>query len=236
MKEARKRTRELFLARMSKDAMGPYESPRGEWEENEKEYLPFFLSHVGNGKQILDLAGGYAKAAPNLLQDGNSVVLADLSLPSLRRGREALASRDVQFVRLDMNTELPFVDEAFDGIWFSQAFEYVPPEKRMRFLRALRRTVKEKGIVFFSAEGLSNMSAWLSYLKGYVYWKLLRRAPIVWGECIYRLDLPDYKGWHYHSLVLSRLIEKDLRAAGFEILKSKNLGKSEYYTYVLRAV
>lgn len=236
MKEARKSRREQFLARMSKDALRSYEHPYREWDDDEKEIMPLFLSLVGGGKQILDLAGGYAKAAQFLVQDDNHVVLGDLSLHSLQGGREALASGDVQFVRLDMLVELPFVDAAFDGIWFAQAFEYVPPDMRTRFLVALRRIVKEGGIVFLNAEGISSDCTRLSYLKNFLYWKLVRRAPVVWGEYIYKLNDPDYKGWHYHSLVLSGRIEKNLRSAGFEILKSKTSGKSVYSAYVLRAV
>jgi len=236
MREARERRRELFLARMSKDAMAAYEHPYRDWDDDEKELLPLFLSLVGSSKQILDLAGGYAKAAPHLLQDGNSVVLGDLSLHSLRGGREAVASNDVQFVRLNMIVELPFVDGAFDGIWFSEAFEYVPPDVRVRFFRSLRRIVKKGGVVFLNAEGLSDECTRFTYLKNYLYWKLVKREPVVWGEYIYMLNVPDYKGWHYHSLVLGREIEKCFRAAGFEVLKSKNRGKKEYSAYVLRSL
>jgi SAM-dependent methyltransferase len=236
MKGTRGHRRELFLTKMSKDAIASYDEPYRDWYADEKEYLPLFLSLVGSGKQIMDLAGGYAKAVPHLLQNGNSVVLADLSLNSLRDGREALAHSDVQFVRLNMTVELPFVDGAFDGIWFAEAFEYVPPDFRIRFLRALRRIVKGGGVVFLSAEGLSNEETKFSYLKNYLYWKVVRRAPVVWGEYIYMLDLPKYKGWHYHALVLSRRIERSFRAAGFEILKHTDFGKSEYSSYILRAI
>lgn len=221
---------------MSEDAVACYVDPYKKWDETEKDYMPFFLSLAGGNARILDLAGGYAKAVPPLLEGGNSVVLADLSLPSLLSAIGEHASSDVLFVRLDMNIGLPFIDGAFDGIWFSQAFEYVPPDRRTTFLRALRRSVKDGGVVFLSAEGLSGIASWFSFLKGYLYWKLVKRAPIMWGECVYMLNLPLYKGWHYHSLVLSRRIQKDLRAAGFEILKSKKSRKSEYFTYVLKAV
>jgi len=236
MREARARRRKLFLEKMSREAIASYDDPYKEWYDDEKEYLPIFLSLVGSGKRILDLAGGYAKAAPMLLQGDNSVVLTDLSLQSLRDGRAALASTGVQFVRLDMLAELPFVDGAFDGIWFAEAFEYVPPDMRMEFLKALRGVVRDGGTVFLSAEGLSDETTMFTYLKNYLYWKLVKRAPVVWGEYIYMLDLPKYKGWHYHALTLSRRIERSFLAAGFEILKSKWRGESEYSLYILKAV
>lgn len=52
MREARERRRELFLARMSKEAMAAYEHPYREWDDDEKELLPLFLSLVGSGKRI----------------------------------------------------------------------------------------------------------------------------------------------------------------------------------------
>ena len=236
MNEARRSSRELFLERMSKEAVVSYDDPYREWDEDEREYMPYFLSLVGSHKHILDLAGGYAKAAPQLLRDENSVTLADLSMTSLRDGQKALASSGVQFIQLNMLRELPFIDGAFDGVWFSEAFEYVPPDARTKFLKALRRIVKKEGVIFLNAEGLSKEQTRLSYLRNYLYWKLVKRAPVVWGEYIYMLNLPGYKGWHYHSLVLSRRIEKDFRSAGFEILKSKVSRESVYSAYVLKAV
>ena len=236
MKGRRRRRREQFLAEMSKEAIDSYDDPYRDWYEDEKEILPTFMSLVGTGKSILDLAGGYAKAAPHLLENNNSVVLADLSLTSLLDGRSALAQRDVQFVRMNMLEELPFADGSFDGIWFTEAFEYVPPDERVRFLGRLRRIVKKGGVVLLTAEGLSEELSMLSYLRNYLYWKIVKRRPVVWGEYIYMLDLPKYKGWHYHSLVLSRRVEKSFGAAGFEILKHKDFGKSEYASYLLRAL
>lgn len=236
MRGSRKRKRQQFLEMMSREAVECYRVPYRDWDPGEKELLPQFLSLTGGDKRILDLAGGYAKAAPSLLQDGNSVVLADMSLPSLQAGRNELTHGDVQFVRLNMLAGMPFVEGAFDGIWFAEAFEYVPPDERMEFLKDLRRILKEHGVVFLNMEGLSDELPMRSYLRNYLYWKLVKRAPVVWGEYIYMLDLPGYKGWHYHSLVLGKRIERLLRTAGFEILKSKPSGESEYSAYLMRAV
>lgn len=236
MRRSRELRRKLFLERMSKEAMASYEDSYRDWYGSEKEFLPIFLSLVGGGRHIMDLAGGCGKAVPDLLNDGNSVVLADLSLHSLKDARATLAPGDVEFARLDMLAELPFVDDTFDGIWFAEAFEYIPPDARLRFLRAMRRIVKDGGVVFLSAEGLSAERTWFMYVKNYLYWKLVKRAPVVWGEYIYMLDLPAYKGWHYHSLVLSRRIERTLQSAGFEVVRREGFGKTEYASYILKAV
>ncbi|MBO3810252.1 MAG: hypothetical protein FGF50_11765 [Candidatus Brockarchaeota archaeon] len=41
--------------------------------------------------------------------------------------------------------KLPFRKNIFNGIWFSQAFEYVPPDKRESFLSSLKYVSKLKG-------------------------------------------------------------------------------------------
>jgi ubiquinone/menaquinone biosynthesis C-methylase UbiE len=234
MRRTREEKRREFLARMFKDAMVSYEVPYREWEDDEKEHLPMFMSLVGSGKLILDLAGGYGKAPPHLIEAGGRVVLGDLSIESMKSARETLAKSDIDFVRLDMNTRLPFSDRAFDGIWFAEAIEYVPPDSRERFLAELRRILRDEGVVFLNAEGLSSEVTRFTYLKNYLYWKIVKRAPVLWGEYIYMLHEPPYHGWHYHSLTLGRRIERQFRDAGFDIVKSKDRGEGCYTTYVLR--
>lgn len=68
-------------------AVACYVDPYRKWEGDEKENLPVFLARVGGRSRILDLAGGYGKAIPHLLQDGNSVILADESTHSVRAVR-----------------------------------------------------------------------------------------------------------------------------------------------------
>jgi cyclopropane fatty-acyl-phospholipid synthase-like methyltransferase len=131
---------------------------------------------------------------------------------------------------------LPFLEGAFDGVWFIEAFEYVPPDMRRDFLGALRTVVRQDGTVFMNAANLSETN-FLSYIGNYLYWRILKRAPVSWGEYIYKLDLPLFKGWHYHSLVLNgRRMARQLREAGFEILESKRRDKDGYSTYLLRTI
>jgi hypothetical protein len=48
--------RKVFLAKMFKEAMKPYEHPKEEWSEDEKEFLPLFKDLLGRNKLVLDLA------------------------------------------------------------------------------------------------------------------------------------------------------------------------------------
>lgn len=226
--------RKEFLTRMFKEAMKPYEHPGEEWSEDEKEFLPLFIHLMGRNKLVLDLAGGYGRVTPYLMENNNSVVLADLSIHSLRLAKKTLRATNVDFIGIDM-LHLPFVDNAFNGVWFTQAFEYVPPEEREKFLQALRKVLTDRGIAFLNIPKVPNECSRVAYLKNYIYWKLIKREPIVCGDYIYKIDSEHYRGWHYHSIVFTRRIEKTLRKTGFVILKFKNYSKNGYLTYLLQA-
>jgi len=215
--------------------MVPYEHPGEEWSEDEKEFLPTFMHLLGYDKLVLDLAGGYGRATPHLLENKNVVVLADLSSHSLQLARKTLEPKNVHLIRVDM-LHLPFTNHAFNGVWFTQAFEYVPPDERESFLRALRAILEKEGVVFMNVAKVPNECSRLSYLKNYLYWKLIKRQPVVWGDYIYKLDFPGFKGWHYHSVVFTRRIEKTLRRIGFKILRFKEYRRDGYpLAYLLQA-
>jgi len=213
--------------------MIPYEHPGEEWSEDEKEFLPLFQNLIGHKKLVLDLAGGYGRVTPHLMQNNNFVILADLSLHSLRHAKKTLETCNMDFLCLDIRY-LPFVGSTFNGVWFTQACEYVPPDLREEFLHALRRILKERGFVFVNIAKVPNECSRLVYLKNYIYWKLIRRMPVVWGDYIYRLSLKDYHGWHYHSVVFTRRIEKSFREVGFKVLNFRDYGKKGYLTYILQ--
>jgi len=225
--------REKFLARLFREVRKIYQKPGEEWSEDEKEFLPVFLQNVGRNKVILDLAGGYGRVTPHLMAK-NSVILADFSFHSLLHAKETLKAKPAGLVCMDM-FHIPFVTNLFDGVWFTQAFEYVPPDMREPFLVSLRELVKKGGVVFLNVAKVPNECSRLSYIKNYVYWKLIRRAPMVWGDYIYKINLRHYQGWHYHAVVFTRRIEKTFRKVGFKILKFRDYGKSGYFTYILQA-
>ena len=224
--------RRSFLLGMIKEAMIPYECPGEKWSPDEKEFLPIFMDLMKPGSLILDLAGGYGRVTPHLIAERNDVILVDLSVHSLRLAKKTLKAK-VDLVRSDM-LNLPFRKNLFNGVWLTQAFEYVPPDFRKSFLGNLRKTMKKGSILFINIEHVPNGCSLISYLKNYVYWKLIKRAPVRWGDYIYKLDLEHYKGWHYHSIVFTRKIEKTFEKVGFQILKFKNYGKKGYLAYILQ--
>ena len=128
---------------------------------------------------------------------------------------------------------LPFIDNVFDGVWFTQAFEYVPPDERENFLRILKRILKGGGFVFLNVAKVPNECSLFSYLKNYLYWRLIKRQPVMWGDYIYKIHSKHYIGWHYHSVVFTRRIENTFEKNNFRILKCRD-GKNGYLTYLLQ--
>lgn len=225
--------RKEFLARMFKEAMKPYECPGEEWSEDEKEFLPVFIHLIGSNKLVLDLAGGYGRITPYLMENNNSVVLADLSLHSLQLAKKTFRNSNLHIVCMDV-LHLPFIDNVFNGVWFTQAFEYIPPDERENFLRVLRRILKGGGFVFLNVAKAPNECSRLAYLKNYLYWKLIKRQPVVWGDYIYKVHFKHYTGWHYHSVVFTRRIKNAFKKANFKILKFR-YDKNGYLAYLLQA-
>ncbi len=224
--------RKEFLLRMFMEAVRAYERPGEEWGEDEKEFLPIFIHLLGSDRLVLDLAGGYGRVTPYLMVNNNTVVLGDLSQHSLQIAKKTIQNFNLHILRMDM-LHLPFRDDLFDGVWFTQAFEYVPPDEREKFLQALRRILKSGGYVFLNVAKVPNECSFISYLKNYLYWKIIKRQPVIWGEYIYKLHSRNYTGWHYHAVVFTKRIEKTFKKVGFKTIKTR-YDKKGYLTYLLK--
>jgi SAM-dependent methyltransferase len=212
--------RKEFLAKMFEEALKAYERPGEEWSEDEKEFLPIFTRLVEFNRLILDLAGGYGRVTPYLLEGGNIVVLGDLSLHSLMLAKKIVPGRDLHIVRMDL-LHLPFVDNTFDGVWFTQAFEYIPPDKRKSFLESLRAILKPGGVVFLNVAKVPNECSFIFYLKNYLYWKIVKRKPIIWGEYIYKLHSKTLCWLALSCSCLYKKNRKNLQKSRFQNHKNK---------------
>ncbi len=189
-----------------REAMRAYESPGECWSIDELDMMPYFLRILKKGGIVLDLAGGYGRCVPSLLEKAGFVVLGDLSSRELNVGKGLLKDlKRVDFVRLDMLNP-PFKEKAFEGIWFTQAFEYIPPDKLEGFIEDISRMLKPGGVFFGNIEG----KPFWKLLKAYLSLKL-RGYPIKLGEYLYKLKDGML---HYHSVPtlsssrIERLFEK----------------------------
>ena len=60
-------------------------------------------------------------------------------------------AENIDFIRGSM-FNLPFRENVFDDVRFSQTFEYVPPDKRESILTFIKSILKSKGILYMSVE------------------------------------------------------------------------------------
>lgn len=208
--------RERFLLEMMKNIIMPYEAAQvyeeeivGEFENRfETEYFEYFFTLIKKEGLILDLACGDGRHTLKLSKRANHVIALDLSLNNLKMAKEKCKARDnITFIKGSI-FDIPFRENIFDGIWFSQAFEYVPPDRRKEFLYSIRRILKPGGILYMSVETWMHPKFWgslkelLRDLKLFCYWKFLKKKPLLFGEFLYYLQAEkikaNYSGWHYH--------------------------------------
>ncbi len=153
--------------------------------------------------------------------------------------KKCRARNNITFVKGSMFC-LPCQENEFDGIWFSQAFEYVPPDRREELLSSLKRILKPGGVLYMSVESWMYPSLWDSLkelwgdFKLFCYWKFWKREPLLWGEFLYHLGAEDTRArcssWHYHVHTDKWTLLKLLRKLGFTIL---NLDPYGGYIYTL---
>jgi ubiquinone/menaquinone biosynthesis C-methylase UbiE len=155
------------------------------------------------------------------------VVGIDLSHNSLAKAKKKCSVRDNVTLTHGSILRLPFVPNIFDGIWFSEAFEYVPPDKRRMLLSSLNKVMKDSGILYMSVETWQDPSIitslkrlWTDF-KLYCYWKFIKLKPLLWGEFLYYSSVKriDWSGWHYHVHTSKKTLRKLLDECGFTIEK-----------------
>jgi len=242
--------REAFFAEITKNILLPYEARQAYEEERvgefanrfEAGYFDCFLALLGGGGDVLDLACGDGRHTLRLSERVNHVVALDLSPNNLKMAQRKCQSREnISFLEGSMfEIDRFFQESAFDGIWFSQAFEYVPPDRRKELLASLKRILKPNGILYMSVETWMHPNLWASLkelvndLQAFCYWKFLKRKPLLWGEFFYYLRVEDvcasFSGWHYHVHTDKWTLLKLLKRLKFEVLR---LDVYDGYIYVL---
>jgi len=193
----------------------------------EEEYFQHIVDNTEPEAVILDLACGDGRHTLRFAERVAEVVGLDLSHNSLAKAKKkCLAKDNVAFTHGSI-FQLPFRPNTFDGIWFSEAFEYVPPDKRRILLISLNNVLKDSGILFMSVETWQNPSIitslrrFWSDFKLYCYWKFIKRKPLLWGEFLYYSSVKriDWSGWHYHVHTSQKTLCHLLDECGFTIEK-----------------
>jgi SAM-dependent methyltransferase len=223
--------RERFLAEMREITTLPYEAPQPLYEERvgefetpgEMAYFERFTNLVGPDGEVLDLACGDGRHTLQLAARARHVVGLDQSWRSLQAARQKCAAApNVTFMEGSMLAPA-FPPATFNGVWFAQAFEYVPPDSRDALLSTLHTILKPSGILYASIETWArprrrdSLKALWRVARLYGYWKYARGKPLLWGEFLYRLptwDTPP-RGWHYHVHTSPRVLRVLLDRHGF---------------------
>lgn len=237
--------RERFLSEMAENIRLPYEV---EWEgyaaggefrnQVEEECFQYTVDKTEPKAVILDLACGDGRHTLRFTERVAEVVGLDLSHNSLAKAKKKCLVKDNVTLAYGSMFQLPFRSNTFDGIWMSEAFEYVPPDKRRTLLTSLNNVLKDPGILYMSVETWQNPSIitslkrfWSDFML-FCYWKFIKRKPLLWGEFLYYSSVKriDWSGWHYHVHTNKGTLCKLLDECGFTIEEMKLYDE---YIYVL---
>ncbi|MGQ9624084.1 MAG: class I SAM-dependent methyltransferase [Candidatus Bathycorpusculaceae bacterium] len=207
--------RARFVLEMIENAMKPYEMSEGYEEEIigefensiEQNFFECFINLLKEPEIFLDLACGDGRHTVKLCEGTRFVVGVDLSKRNLVKDsrKSFLKGKDnVGFIHANM-FNIPLKSACFSRIWFSQAFEYVPPEFRRKLVNQLWRALKSNGKLYMSVESWQHPSfgaiikEFLGDLSLFLYWKVIKRKPLAWEEFLYLLPPSvGYKSLHYH--------------------------------------
>ncbi len=108
--------------------------------------------HVPDGSRILDLGTGPATQAIALAKRGYDVVATDIAPSAIEKARRAASREGVQVdFRVDNILDSRLEDGLVDGIVDRGMFHTLPPERRPRYVTAVRRILRPRGYVVVKA-------------------------------------------------------------------------------------
>lgn len=135
--------RDYFLSQICE---GFDEAQRGEISFNKAKQVR--LLGPRPGMKILDAGCGRGETALALAREGAEVFGLDYSESAVELTREMLAEVQPDAdIRVGSVTDLPWPDESFDRIQFSDVIEHLDPPQTVPALREFRRVLKPGGYV-----------------------------------------------------------------------------------------
>ncbi|WP_306058575.1 class I SAM-dependent methyltransferase [Natronococcus wangiae] len=102
-----------------------------------------------DGNRILDVGCGPGSDLATFTSAGYNVVGLDVVSSFLQVANSH--TPDASLVQGDMR-QMPFQDEAFDGIWSSASFLHIPRSHATDTLQEFRRVLQDNGVIFLSVK------------------------------------------------------------------------------------
>ena len=106
----------------------------------------FLDAELRPGLRVLDLGCGDGVFSAAIAAAGAVVVGAEVAQAAIDRARARRP--ELEFVRVELDGELPFADGAFDCVWSSEVIEHV--SDTARWLSEVRRVLVARGVVLLT--------------------------------------------------------------------------------------
>jgi ubiquinone/menaquinone biosynthesis C-methylase UbiE len=134
--------RDYFLSPICE---GLEEFQRGDVSFNKSKHLK--LLGIGPGMRVLDAGCGRGEVLLACAKAGAEVAGIDYSESAVGLSRETLSDYPTADIRVGSITELPWPDESFDRIEYSDVIEHLDPPQMVPAFRELRRVLRPGGIL-----------------------------------------------------------------------------------------
>jgi ubiquinone/menaquinone biosynthesis C-methylase UbiE len=173
-----------------------------EWK-NEEDFLSLLENYSSREKSALEIGCGGGRITGSGVKLFKHVYAADLSEEMLRKSRQAVASTNVSFHKLDGFTLNDFADGTIDYVYSHDVFVQLSSIQVYPYLREIKRVLKTGGI------GLVSVYDFVGQFDLFKQWSLK-----FWNQ----RRLPVYRRLHFVTEEMLRVMLADL---GLQVLEAQ---------------
>jgi 2-polyprenyl-3-methyl-5-hydroxy-6-metoxy-1,4-benzoquinol methylase len=141
-------------------------------KERYSNYISAAKSYLPNNSNILDVGNAPGHVAMCLHELGFDITGINLNAEWRKTYPDQKWVEIFSVVECDIeNSKLPFADDRFDGILFTEVLEHIAITDPRKILEEFRRVLKPEGIIIFSTPNVCNISNIYALLHGMnVFW------------------------------------------------------------------
>jgi ubiquinone/menaquinone biosynthesis C-methylase UbiE len=173
-----------------------------EWK-NEEDFLSLLEKYSSREKNALEIGCGGGRITARGVKLFKHIYAADLSEEMLRKSRQAVASTNVTFHKLDGFTLNDFSDGMVDHVYSHDVLVQLSSIQIYPYLREIKRVLKAGGV------GLVSVYDFVDQFELFKQWSLK-----FWNE----RKLPVYRRLHFVTEEMLRVMLADL---GFQVLEAQ---------------